>query len=623
MASIADKIAQIRQAILGKDVREALASGMEAINAETENTTQRQDYIETLVDEAEQIRQAAEEVRIENENERIDNENLRQSQETARQESIADIETRFDTLTTEQQQEAEVIDARKGEISLRAKIDAMDNEVASHLSDYENTIEDNLKHYNLATYMRGGKTAIGAMTDILTEIGTSGARSKIYAPAGYYDFENIVSSFALPSSLTIKGDGINSTIFKVKNKELFSIGSENGMITNIIFKDLQFSCASIPNVNQVCFGVRNGGDIISDNVQYSNVATIMIGGTSALGCYNVRFINLKGYLYNLGTPAFKIYNGNGLFIDGSFAVNGTNTPIHGELMNTVEGTDFIQTFGNWDTIMVSGIYERFYRVLFGDSNGKVFQNVTLEGIFDFTRKSCISLSTSNGLGGIFNIKIVNSWVSCWEGIALDIRNSSYVTINNCDIPVSGSHGIHIYDVKNATISDNRISGIGQADDSMNGILVSASCVDIIIHGNNLNYFPEGGMAWGATPWIYVDSSADKYNIVGNLAFGYVLPTPTTPNSNRIVSNNTQWGNEPSTRYDKVYTITFPANDVAFVNPYAFELEIYITGTINSIYKNSAQIVGSMTSGCVTVRLRPNESITISKTTATWKVFGVA
>ena len=142
MASIADKIAQIRQAILGKDVREALASGMEAINAETENTTQRQDYIENLVDEAEQVRQYAEEVRIENENERIYNENLRQSQETARQESIADIETRFNDLTTEQQQDAEVIDARKGEVSLRAKIDAMDNEVASHLSDFVALQED-------------------------------------------------------------------------------------------------------------------------------------------------------------------------------------------------------------------------------------------------------------------------------------------------------------------------------------------------------------------------------------------------------------------------------------------------------------------------------------------------
>lgn len=48
MAGIADKIKQIRQAIFGKDVRESIASGIEAINIETENTTKRQGILETI-----------------------------------------------------------------------------------------------------------------------------------------------------------------------------------------------------------------------------------------------------------------------------------------------------------------------------------------------------------------------------------------------------------------------------------------------------------------------------------------------------------------------------------------------------------------------------------------------
>jgi len=46
MANITDKIAQIRQAIFGKDVRENIASGIESINAEVVSTTGRQDNLE-------------------------------------------------------------------------------------------------------------------------------------------------------------------------------------------------------------------------------------------------------------------------------------------------------------------------------------------------------------------------------------------------------------------------------------------------------------------------------------------------------------------------------------------------------------------------------------------------
>lgn len=73
MANISDKVAQIRQAIYGKDVRENIASGIEAINAEVVNTTGRQNVIDSQ-----------ETTRIANENIRINNENTRQSQEQSR-----------------------------------------------------------------------------------------------------------------------------------------------------------------------------------------------------------------------------------------------------------------------------------------------------------------------------------------------------------------------------------------------------------------------------------------------------------------------------------------------------------------------------------------------------------
>lgn len=45
MANIADKVAQIRQALFGKDVRENIASGIESINSEVEDTTTKQNNL--------------------------------------------------------------------------------------------------------------------------------------------------------------------------------------------------------------------------------------------------------------------------------------------------------------------------------------------------------------------------------------------------------------------------------------------------------------------------------------------------------------------------------------------------------------------------------------------------
>ena len=84
MANVADKVKQIRQAIYGRDVRESIASGIEAINAEVENTTSRQNVIDGNEDQRkrneedrinnENNRRTAENIRIQNENTRIQNE---------------------------------------------------------------------------------------------------------------------------------------------------------------------------------------------------------------------------------------------------------------------------------------------------------------------------------------------------------------------------------------------------------------------------------------------------------------------------------------------------------------------------------------------------------------------
>jgi chromosome segregation ATPase len=46
MANIVDPVARVRQAVYGKEVRESIAGGLEAINTEVESTTARQTQLE-------------------------------------------------------------------------------------------------------------------------------------------------------------------------------------------------------------------------------------------------------------------------------------------------------------------------------------------------------------------------------------------------------------------------------------------------------------------------------------------------------------------------------------------------------------------------------------------------
>ncbi|MBV4440098.1 hypothetical protein [Clostridium tyrobutyricum] len=87
MADIVGKVAQIRQAIHGQEVRESLASGIEAINEETENTTARQGQVEQdfeSIKSSEADRVQSESTRKENEENRVSNENTRVTAENTR-----------------------------------------------------------------------------------------------------------------------------------------------------------------------------------------------------------------------------------------------------------------------------------------------------------------------------------------------------------------------------------------------------------------------------------------------------------------------------------------------------------------------------------------------------------
>lgn len=85
MANISNKVYSIRQSTYGKDVRESIAAGIEAINTEVEDTTNRQNVIDSQ------------------EQSRIDAENIRKSNETNRQNSESTRQTTFEINEADRQ----------------------------------------------------------------------------------------------------------------------------------------------------------------------------------------------------------------------------------------------------------------------------------------------------------------------------------------------------------------------------------------------------------------------------------------------------------------------------------------------------------------------------------------
>ena len=55
MANVKENVKKIRQAVYGRDVRESIASGIEAINTEVEHTTSRQDAVDANEDQRKRI----------------------------------------------------------------------------------------------------------------------------------------------------------------------------------------------------------------------------------------------------------------------------------------------------------------------------------------------------------------------------------------------------------------------------------------------------------------------------------------------------------------------------------------------------------------------------------------
>jgi len=174
--------------------------------------------IEEAIDKVPEMLEAEEE-RVTAEAARVAAEAERQTQEAARQASIADIEQRFTQLTTSQQQDAEVIEARMGFASLRQKLENVDSTLAE-MSNYTSGKIDTLFNVDPDEAI-----AIPAMAKLNIETYTEGTNEIVHPSIlffpnkwngyrywmGYTCFDNGDMQYENPC-IAVSDDGENWTV---------------------------------------------------------------------------------------------------------------------------------------------------------------------------------------------------------------------------------------------------------------------------------------------------------------------------------------------------------------------------------------------------------------------------
>jgi hypothetical protein len=295
MANIASIVALIRDAILGKDVREALASGIETINTEVENTTQRQ----TTLEENMAVVEENEVVRINNELGRVEAEDQRVSEVDA-------IVAAYDAAT-KANLSVEVSNARTSTVKNKA-FGVLDDRLEEIEQDHKTHLAEviSLSQYPLIV------PEIDDSGRFLRAIADSISQKKAFRiPADNYDVSlNIfkTTSEVRVSGLTIFGDGNEKSIIHFTPNNIDEILLDLTNVWHSKFSDFKILGDS---TNRKGIGIRLGDPIIKDvnhatyNCDFINVycRDLDIGLETNWGWGN-SFINLKTRYCNKGTIAF-------------------------------------------------------------------------------------------------------------------------------------------------------------------------------------------------------------------------------------------------------------------------------------------------------------------------------
>lgn len=281
MANIADKVTEIREAVVGEDVRTTIADGIEAINTDVESAVSTATQAKNTANSV----TAAESARVTAENNRASAETTRASAESNRVTEFNQMKTAYESATHENT-EVELTDSR------RAADGTIYNSTGEHVRALGASMAD-IKHYNVAYVETWGNDSTAALGQIGKPFKTINAAldavlpslgGKIVMGIGVHD----------PVNKTKFKDGVTFEGTHVPHVKSDYTGLEGGTVIKGPFQPINKNHIKMYN-----FGVDSGSAVCAELYANANtiegitVSTNDIGGSGEGGTFLDRSL-LKG-----------------------------------------------------------------------------------------------------------------------------------------------------------------------------------------------------------------------------------------------------------------------------------------------------------------------------------------
>lgn len=373
--------------------------------------------------------------------------------ETSISDKINEVETRFNTLTSQQQQDAEVVDARGGETSLKVRLDKFKSQL-------EHTVVNVFDYSSDVVIVNGKEDWKYAFDNAFKKLQSGG--SLLIPKHNYYissrsvleDKKNITINCAgvimpidgktpLIGTITfrnLKNCTINGlTLDGNKDNIIYTTtyGSQSLLnmdnCSNMVFNNIKFlnSCESGMNSNGNLF------NIIFNNVEIENMGEhgFYFGGTN---CKNIHFNNIKcneiglnsannnrfcGVIKFRNKTADDIMHDNIIINGFDFRTTQTGINGHRQLVNIFDVKNVSIKNGS-----IKGDRASIFSTNISIDN-LLIDNVVVDGLYIFYGLNTSNDSISELTPGLMNIKITNSYLNCGLQYFGDITEMSNCVFN--------------------------------------------------------------------------------------------------------------------------------------------------------------------------------------------------
>lgn len=242
------------------------------------------------------------------------------------------------------------------------------------------------------------------MNTLIADVNAAGGNTTILVPVGVGLVGN-TDAITAPN-VWFKAQGAPGTcIMKgTSNSGMFTLGTASLLNSRCGFEGIAFQGNS--NTSQSLIKCVNSVDtFLNDCDVGAGVATFITFGTSTTRSDNIWINNMHGQVPNIAAPLFSLVSGAGLFMTASIIYNqafdGGGT--------SVEGRDFIQCFGNWNTISIRSSLLYLFDILL-DANipsGSALGDVHMQGnYFDEMGRGFVLIANAGGAIGNVDIALV-------------------------------------------------------------------------------------------------------------------------------------------------------------------------------------------------------------------------